>query len=104
MRNGALERISLTVWVSLSAAACMSAPLQSATGVTGTWTPVCSVTERDGKKSEQSGPGANGMMSLDAQGHFMLTIIGPDPSSFQSGNRATVTPEQSRMVVAGSSA
>jgi len=102
MRNGALERISLTVWLALSAAACMSAPLQSATAVTGTWTLVSSVTERDGKKSDQFGTGAKGMMSLDAQGHFMLTIIGPDLPKFASGNRASATPEESRMVVAGS--
>jgi len=101
MRNGALERISLTVCLALGAATCVSAPLQSA-AVTGTWTLVSSVTERDGKKSDQFGTGAKGMMSLDAQGHFMLTIIGPDLPKFGSGNRASATPEESRMVVAGS--
>jgi polyisoprenoid-binding protein YceI len=102
MCNGALERISVTVCLALCAAACVSAPLQSAAAVTGTWTLVSSVTERDGKKSDQFGTGAKGMMSLDAQGHFMLTIIGPDLPKFESGNRARATPEESRMVVTGS--
>jgi len=102
MRNGALERLSVTVWLALCAATCLSAPLQSAAAVTGTWTLVSSVTERDGKKSDQFGTGAKGMMSLDAQGHFMLTIIGPDLPKFASGNRARATPEESGMVVAGS--
>jgi hypothetical protein len=70
--------------------------------VTGTWTLVSSVAEKDGNKRDQFGAGAKGMMSLDAQGHFMLTIIGPDLPRFDSGNRARPTPEESRMVVAGS--
>jgi polyisoprenoid-binding protein YceI len=102
MRNGALERLSVTVWLALCAATCLSAPLQSAAAVTGTWTLVSSVTDRDGKKSDQFGTGAKGMMSLDAQGHFMLTIVGADLPKFASGNRASATPEESRMVVAGS--
>ena len=102
MSTGALKGIFATVCLMTSAVACAGAPLQEAGAVTGTWALVSSVTEKDGKKSDQFGTGAKGMMSLDARGHFMLTIIGPDLPKFESGNRARATPEESRMVVAGS--
>ncbi|MGN6573153.1 MAG: lipocalin-like domain-containing protein [Pseudolabrys sp.] len=65
----------------------------------GTWTLVSSVTDKDGKKSEQFGHGATGMMSLDSGGRFMLTIIGPDLPKFASGNRAGGTAEENKAVV-----
>jgi hypothetical protein len=102
MRNDVLKRTFVAACLATCTVACASAPLQSAGAVTGTWTLVSSVTEKDGKKSDQFGTGAKGMMSLDAQGHFMLTIIGPDLPKFDSGNRAKATPEESRIVVAGS--
>ena len=68
----------------------------------GTWTLVSSVTDKDGKKTEQFGHGAQGMMSLDAGGHFMLTIIGPGLPKFASGNRAGGTAEENKAVVAKS--
>jgi hypothetical protein len=55
--------------------------------------------EKDGKKTDQFGPGARGMMSLDGGGRFMLTIIGADLPKFSSGNRATGSPEENRAVV-----
>jgi len=102
MRNDVLKRTFVAACLATCTVACASAPLQSAGAVTGTWTLVSSVTEKDGTKSDQFGTGAKGMMTLDAQGHFMLTIIGPDLPKFDSGNRARATPEESRMVVAGS--
>ena len=68
----------------------------------GTWTLVSSVTDKDGKKTEQFGSGATGMMSLDGGGHFMLTIIGPGLLKFASGNRAAGTPEENQAVMAKS--
>jgi hypothetical protein len=65
----------------------------------GTWTLVSSVTEKGGEKTEQFGPGAKGMMSLDADGHFMLTIVGADLPRFASNNRATGTAEENQAVV-----
>jgi hypothetical protein len=72
---------------------------QSASDVVGTWTLVSSVTEKDGTKTDQFGAGARGMMTLDADGRFMLTIIGPDLPKFVSNNRATGTPEENKAVV-----
>src|ERR1700682_630657 len=51
---------------------------QSVSDVAGTWVLVSSITEKDGVKTDQFGAGAKGTLSLDTNGHFMLTIIGPD--------------------------
>jgi Lipocalin-like domain len=75
---------------------------QSASDVVGTWTLVSSVTEKDGVKTDQFGAGAKGMMILDADGHFMLTIIGPDLPRFASNNRASGTPDENKAVVSKS--
>ena len=75
---------------------------QSASDFVGTWTLVSSVTERDGTRTDQFGSGANGMMTLDADGHFMLTIIGPDLPKFASNNRAGGTPEENKAVMSKS--
>src|SRR5258708_10098508 len=75
---------------------------QSASDVVGTWTLVSSVTERDGTRIDQFGSGAKGMLTLDAEGHFMLTIIGPDLPKFASNNRAAGTPQENRAVVSKS--
>ncbi len=75
---------------------------QSANDLVGTWSLVSSVTERDGVRTEQFGTGAKGTLVLDAAGHFMLTIIGPDLPKFASNNRAAGTPEENQAVVSKS--
>lgn len=75
---------------------------QSASDVVGTWSLVSSVTERDGTRTDQFGSGAKGMMTLDADGRFMLTIIGPDLPKFASNNRAGGTPDENKAVVSKS--
>ena len=75
------------------------ASAQSASNVVGTWTLVSSVTERDGARTDQFGSGASGMLMLDANGRFMLTIIGPDLPKFVSNNRASGTPEENKAVM-----
>ena len=82
--------------------ACSNALAQSATDVVGTWTLGSSVTEKDGTRTDQFGSGAKGMMILDADGHFMLTIVGPDLPKFASNNRAGGTPEENKAVVSKS--
>jgi hypothetical protein len=42
------------------------------------------------------------MLVLDAAGHFMLTIIGPDLPKFTSSNRAAGTPDENKAVVSKS--
>jgi hypothetical protein len=98
--------IRLVVLTALASQAAMlvwsTASAQSANEVVGTWTLVSSVTEKDGTRTDQFGSGAKGMMTLDADGHFMLTIIGPDLPKFVSNNRATGTSEEAMAVVSKS--
>jgi hypothetical protein len=75
---------------------------QGADSIVGTWTLVSSILERDGTKTDQFGAGAKGMMSLDASGRFMLTILGPDLPKFTSGNRAAGTAEENKAVMSKS--
>jgi hypothetical protein len=81
---------------------CSIALAQSGSDVVGTWTLVSSVTEKDGTRTDQFGSGAKGMLNLDADGHFMLTIIGPDLPKFASNNRAGGTSEENKAVVSKS--
>lgn len=80
----------------------MPAWAQTADSLRGTWSLVSSVTDKGGIKTDQFGSNAKGMLSLDAGGHFMLTIIGPDLPKFLSGNRAAGTVEENKAVVSKS--
>jgi Lipocalin-like domain len=100
MRHSVAKLALMAAWAFQAIAFSGSNALaQSASDVVGTWTLVSSVTEKDGKRTEQFGSGAKGMMSLDADGHFMLTIIGPDLPRFASNNRATGTAEENHAIV-----
>lgn len=81
---------------------CSTALAQSAADVVGMWTLVTSITEKDGTRTDQFGSGAKGMLILDANGRFMLTIIGPNLPKFASNNRATGTPEENSAVISKS--
>jgi hypothetical protein len=90
--------VAATVATVLSA----SAWAQTADDLRGTWTLVSSVTDNAGTKTEQFGHGAKGMMSLDASGHFMLTIIGPDLPKFAANSRTAGTAEENKAVMSKS--
>lgn len=103
VRKNIIRLVVLTALASQAAMLAWSTALaQSANEVVGTWTLVSSVTEKDGTRTDQFGSGAKGMMTLDADGHFMLTIIGPDLPKFVSNNRATGTSEEAMAVVSKS--
>jgi hypothetical protein len=96
---------SFVIGVALVSVAMFLSPTawaQSTSDVVGTWSLVSSITERDGTRTDQFGSGAKGMMTLDADGHFMLTIIGPDLPKFASNNRAGGTPDENGAVVSKS--
>ena len=98
-----IRRAVLSILLPL--AGTLAAPLAMAQGMpdlTGLWTLVSSVTEKDGVRTDQFGTGATGMLQLDASGRFMLTIIGPNLPRFSSGNRAAGTAEENGAVVAKS--
>lgn len=88
--------------LSVSAMLWPSAWAQNQGDLVGTWMVVKSVTEKDGARTDQFGVGAKGMLSLDADGHFMLTILGPDLPRFVSNNRATGTQQEDKAVVSKS--
>ena len=92
------------VLATVMATAVLSASAWSQTSdrLPGTWTLVSSITEKDGAKTEQFGSGARGMMILDANGHFMLTIIGPDLPRFAANSRDAGTPEENKAVMSKS--
>jgi len=94
--------LSLGVMTVLTLCTCPGALAQSTRDVVGTWALVSSVTEKDGTRTDQFGSGAKGMLTMDASGHFMLTIIGPDLPKFASNNRAGGTPEENKAVVSKS--
>lgn len=75
---------------------------QGQPNLAGTWTLVSSVTDKDGVRTDQFGPGAAGMLSLDPAGRFMLTIIGPNLPRFASGSRASGSADENRAVMSGS--
>jgi len=81
---------------------CSTALAQNASDVVGTWTLVSSVTEKGDTRTDQFGSGAKGMLTLDADGRFMLTIIGSDLPKFASNNRAGGTSEENQAVVSKS--
>jgi hypothetical protein len=103
MRKNAISIVFLTALASQAAMLSWSVAFaQSGSEIVGTWTLVSSVTEKDGTRTDQFGTGAKGMMTLDADGHFMLTIIGPELPKFASNNRAAGTPEENKAVMSKS--
>jgi hypothetical protein len=92
--------VAAIVWVTFLAAG--NAAAQSAGDISGTWLLASSVSEKDGKKSDQFGADAKGMLVLDPQGHFMLTIVGAGLPKFASGNRAEGTADENKAVMSRS--
>jgi hypothetical protein len=64
---------------------CTGALAQSAVDVVGTWLFVSSIRDSDGGKINTYGAGAEGRMTLDARGHYSITIIGANLPKFSSG-------------------
>lgn len=95
-----LTRLIAVVVAVLAAHA--SAWAQGTGDLEGTWTLVSSVVEQDGSEIDQFGPGAKGMLSLDARGRFMFTIIGADLPKFAANNRAGGSAEENKAVVSKS--
>jgi len=103
MRPHMVSLAVASVWVMHAIAwPASSALAESSNGLVGTWTLVSSVTEKNGERRDQFGIAPRGAMSLDAGGHFMLTIIGPGLPKFAANNRAAGTPEENKAVVAKS--
>lgn len=68
----------------------------------GTWTLVSSVTEQGGAKTEPYGPNAKGIMTVDANGRYVIVAMRAGLPKFASNNRATGTPVENKAIVGGS--
>jgi hypothetical protein len=73
--------------------------------IVGTWRLVSSYSVlRGGGIVHPYGGAAEGVLMLDGNGHFSLTIIGSDIPRFRSGNRHEGTPEENQAAVEGTEA
>src|SRR5712691_8163001 len=75
---------------------------QTAKDLAGTWTLVSATTEKDGNKSDTFGPNPQGMLTLDANGRYVVAIVRADLPKVASNNRTTGTPEENKAIVVGS--
>jgi Lipocalin-like domain len=75
---------------------------QTAKDLAGTWTLVSVVTEQDGNKTEPFGPNPKGILMVDANGRYVLTIVRAGLPKVASNNRTTATPEENKAIVQGS--
>ncbi len=83
-----------------------AAPQQSPTSAqqqfVGTWSLVSiHYVEKDGRKIEPFGPGARGMLYIDAAGRFATQVMAADRPRFASNNRMTGTPEENKAMSQG---
>ena len=77
---------------------------QTANDALGMWAFVSSLNEQNGRKTETYGPGATGVMVLDASGRYAITIIAAGLPKFSSNSRTTTTADEAKAVVARSNA
>ena len=68
----------------------------------GTWTLVSSVNEQGGNKTDQYGPNPKGILTVDANGHYVIAIARAGLPKVASNNRTTGTPEENKAIVQGS--
>jgi Lipocalin-like domain len=75
---------------------------QTAKDLVGTWTLVSAVTEQGGNKTDTFGPHPKGILTVDANGRYVLAFVRADLPKVASNNRTTATPEENKAIVQGS--
>ena len=75
---------------------------QTAKDLVGTWTLVSVVTEQGGNKTDTFGPNPKGILTVDANGRYVLAIARAGLPKVASNNRTTATPEENKAIVGGS--
>ena len=75
---------------------------QTAKDLAGTWTLVSNVTEQGGNKTDTFGPHPKGILTVDANGRYVLAIVRAGLPTVASNNRTTATPEENKAIVQGS--
>ena len=75
---------------------------QTAKDLAGTWALVSAVTEQGGNKTDTFGPNPKGILTVDANGRYVLAIARAGLPKVASNNRTTATPEENKAIVGGS--
>ena len=75
---------------------------QTAKDLAGTWTLVSNVTEQGGNKTDTYGPNPKGILTVDANGRYVLAVARAGLPKVASNNRTTATPEENKAIVGGS--
>ena len=75
---------------------------QTTKDLVGTWTLVSNVTEQGGNKTDPFGPNPKGILTVDANGRYVIAITRAGLPKVASNNRTTGTPEENKAIVAGS--
>jgi hypothetical protein len=77
---------------------------QTAKDLVGTWILVSAVVEQGGNKTDTYGPNPHGILTVDADGRYVLVIVRAGLPKVASNNRTTATPEENKAIVQGSGA
>jgi hypothetical protein len=75
---------------------------QSSNDILGSYTLVSAVMDLNGNKSDTYGPNAKGVLTLDANGRYVLVFMRASLPKFASNNRMTGTPDENKAIVQGS--
>ena len=75
---------------------------QTTKDLAGTWTLVSSVTEQGGNKTDTFGPNPKGILTVDANGRYVIAVARAGLPKVASNNRTTATPEENKAIVGGS--
>ena len=75
---------------------------QTAKDLAGTWMLVSAITEQDGNKTDTFGPNPKGILTVEANGRYVLVITRAGLPRVASNNRITATPEENKAIVGGS--
>ena len=97
-------RTKMCAFAAAAILSCTGAFAQGASDVVGTWLFVSSIRDGDGGKINTYGAEAEGRMTLDAGGHYSITIIGANLPKFASGAVFRGTAEENAAVLGRSNA
>jgi hypothetical protein len=75
---------------------------QTAQDLVGTWTLVSAINEHGGSKTDIYGPHPKGLLTVDANGRYVLVIARADLPKVASNNRTRATAEENKAIVQGS--
>jgi hypothetical protein len=75
---------------------------QTAKDLVGTWTLVSALTEEGGTKTLAYGPNPKGIMTVDANGMYVIVTARAGLPKVAANNRTTGTSEENKAIVVGS--